>query len=200
VTLRYLLRRGASTGSAELHWHHDGERYVARLDGRLNGEALLRWESRGGFDAAGIAPERFVVRSRRSARAVNFQRDAGTITFSGPTLEHLLQPGAQDRLSWMLQLAAIADAHAPRAGERISMQVAGPRGDAERWLFDFDGAYSVELDGVPVQALRARREPRQRYDTRIEVWLDPARHHLPVRALLASQDERHEPLEMLLMP
>jgi hypothetical protein len=28
------------------------------------------------------------------------------------------------------------------------------------------------------------REPRRPYDTQAQVWLDPARHHLPVQALL----------------
>jgi hypothetical protein len=30
--------------------------------------------------------------------------------------------------------------------------------------------------------LQLKREPSRPYDTRIEVWLDPARQHLPVRA------------------
>jgi hypothetical protein len=33
-------------------------------------------------------------------------------------------------------------------------------------------------------ALHLRREPRRLYDTTVDVWLDPARQHLPVRARL----------------
>jgi hypothetical protein len=35
-----------------------------------------------------------------------------------------------------------------------------------------------------VEALRLTREPRRPYDTQVEVWMDPAQHHLPVRARL----------------
>ena len=136
---------------------------------------------------------------RRSPQAVNFQREAGVISFSGPTIQHPLTAGAQDRLSWMLQLAAIAQAKPPKAGERISMQVAGPSGDAEHWHFDAAGESIVETASGPVQALRLIREPRRRYDTRIEVWLDPVRYHLPVRALLGNQDDGRDPLELLLL-
>jgi hypothetical protein len=161
---------------------------------------VLQWSSRGGFDSAGIAPERFVAQGRRrSARAVNFQRDAGKITFSGPTIEHPLAAGAQDRLSWMVQLAAIAQARTPAVGERIVMQVAGPRGDADAWLFEVLGAAVLETDAGPVQALHLVREPRRRHDTRVEVWLDPGRHHLPVRALLGSRDDGRDPLEWFLL-
>ncbi len=47
-------------------------------------------------------------------------------------------PGTQDRLSWMLQLAAIVEAaperHGP--GARVSMFVVGARGDADVWTFE----------------------------------------------------------------
>jgi hypothetical protein len=41
------------------------------------------------------------------------------------------------------------------------------------------------------------REPRRPYDTRVEVWLDAARHHLPVRVRLTPVPGG-EPLEMRL--
>ena len=37
---------------------------------------------------------------------------------------------------------------------------------------------------VEFEAVHLLREPRQPYDTQAQVWLDPARHHLPVQALL----------------
>jgi hypothetical protein len=57
-----------------------------------------------------------------------------------------LAAGAQDRLSWIVQLAAIVQARHPAAGERIVMQVAGPRGDADAWQFDVLGDTILETD------------------------------------------------------
>jgi hypothetical protein len=46
-------------------------------------------------------------------------------------------------------------------------------------------------------ALRLSREPDRPYDTRVEVWLDPARQHLPVRALFTTIPGG-QPLELML--
>lgn len=201
ATLQFELRRGAQAGSAELNWQHDGARYAASLSARFDGGASWQWSSEGAFDAAGVAPERFVARGpRRGARAVNFQRDAALISYSGPTAMHPLRAGAQDRLSWMLQLAALAEAAPPAAGAELLMQVAGPGGDADVWRFEVLGPVQLQLGDAQVAALHLRREPRQRYDTRIEVWLDPAQHHLPVRALLSNLDDGREALEWLRRP
>ena len=52
------------------------------------------------------------TRIRRATVAANFQREAGVngggkISFSGSAQELPLVPGVQDRVSWMVQLAAI---------------------------------------------------------------------------------------------
>jgi hypothetical protein len=47
-----------------------------------------------------------------------------------------------------------------------------------------------------MSALHFIREPRSTYDTRVDVWLDPQQHHLPVRAALRNGDG--EPLELVL--
>ncbi len=85
----------------------------------------------------------------------------------------------------MIQLPAIveADAALARAGAGVTLFVAGTRGDAEAWRFEVLGHEALEL---PAGAVRARAAAAARadrpYDTRVEVWLDPARQHLPVRA------------------
>jgi hypothetical protein len=204
VRWAYSLTRGPLTGEGVLHWQPDGERYTARFEGRIAGIAVLDWTSRGGFDTAGLAPERYVVRRRgRDAQAANFQRAAGKITYSGPTVEHPLPRGAQDRLSWMLQLPAIVAATPERfaaEGASVVLFVAGARGDADVWTFVLAGRESVSLaDGEAGEALKFVREPRRAYDTRVEVWLDPARHHLPLRARL-SNEGRDDTLELLHVP
>ena len=180
---RYRMQRGLAVGVADLSWAPLADAgYELRLEGRVAGVTLLEWASRGQIDAAGLAPERFVLRRRgRDRHAANFQREAGKISFSGPTHVQPLVPGAQDRLSWLLQLPAIVAAAPERfgSGATVVLFVAGARGDADAWIFLVQGMET--LDGTP--ALKLLREPRRLYDTRIEVWLDPAEHYLPLRAV-----------------
>jgi hypothetical protein len=182
----FELRRGPGRGEAKLEWRHDGARYELSLSGSMGGTEVLGWTSRGGFDEAGLAPERFVARRRtREVQATNFQRDTGRITFSGPSVQWPLLPGAQDRLSWLLQLAAVIEASPAlgREGQSVSAPVFGTRGDAETWVFRVQAPAPLDLPEQRVeQALHLVREPTRPYDVRVEVWLDPLRHHLPLRA------------------
>lgn len=203
ATLRYELRRGVLTGQGDLTWRPTPEGYELQIEGHAFGLSLLNWGSQGGFDAAGLAPRRFVDRRRgRDVRAANFQRDKGVITWSGVTSETPLAAGAQDRLSWMLQLAAIAEADPARlaAGARVLMQVAGARGDADVWTFVVGPRGGVDVAGSRIEgALALRREPRKPFDTGVEVWLDPSRHHLPARLKLSTAGGG-DSLEFLLRP
>jgi hypothetical protein len=185
----YDLRRGAATGSGELRWSPQGDRYEARLAGNAGGAALLAWDSVGGFDDAGLAPLRHTDRRRGGGtQAANFQRDAGKVTFSGPAIEHALPPGAQDRLSWLLQLAAIAAADPSLIGPggQVSLLVVGARGDADVWTFTHAGEETLALPDGATPTVRLLREPGRAWDTRAEVWLAPALHYLPVRARLSN--------------
>ncbi len=185
VTLHYDMQRGQFHGNGELQWRPSADGYELRLEGRIAGLAVITQLSRGGFDESGIAPLRFTDRRvRRPLAAANFQREAGKITFSGPQTEYPLHPGAQDRLSWMIQLGAIVAAEPAlgAAGAQVVLFVSGAHGDASVWSFRCVGPDVVESRAGSVAALRFRREPRGPHDTTVEVWLDPQRHHLPVRA------------------
>lgn len=200
LTLHYELRRGAVSGTGELRWRPAGDQYELRLDGRVAGIPVLLQISTGGFDDAGIAPLRFTdQRMRRDVKAANFQRAVGKITFSGPSTEFPLLIGAQDRLSWMIQLAAVAAAEPQRMapGGKVALYVVGARGDADLWVFRYVAHESVVTAAGPVPAVKFAREPRGAYDTQVEAWLDPARHHLPVRARLSTSPDG-EALELLL--
>jgi hypothetical protein len=184
--LHYRLQRGDVVGSGSLHWHSADGAYALRLHTAWPGRPATGLASRGLLDADGMAPLRHAdLKREREQRAVNFEREAGRITFSGPQARYALRPGAQDRLSWMIQLPAIvqADAALARDGAGITLFVAGTRGDAEPWRFEVLGREALALPaGEVAQALLLRREPTRPYDTRVEVWLDPQRQHLPVRA------------------
>ena len=188
--LHYRVQRGDSLGSARLQWEPGEAGYLLRLDTQWPGQAPSGAASRGLIDGDGVAPLRHTELQRaREVRAVNFQREAGRITFSGPQLEYALRPGVQDRLSWLIQLPAIlqADAALARPGMSVQIFVVGTRGDAEPWRFEVQGDEALDLPaGAVAQALHLRREPTRPYDTRVEVWLDPARQHLPVRVRFTS--------------
>jgi len=190
--LTYTLQRGAATGQASLEWRVVGDRYQLQLQATMTQGRPIERHSQGGFDHAGLAPLRLADRQRgRDVRAANFQRERGLITFSGPRWEWPLHGGTQDRLSWLVQLVAIASA-APDAlhdGAALSMWVVGTRGAINAWHFEVRGRESAVGD-----AWWLVREPEHPYDLRVEVWLDPARGYWPVR-LRQTQVPGGEPLE-----
>lgn len=184
----YALRRGAMAGQAELTLQRPGAGYELELKGTVLGLEVLGMSSRGSFGPQGFMPGRFVDRRRGKDRlAANFDHTSGRITYSGPPVVQPLLAGAQDRLSWMVQLAAIIDAAPARypVGSRIVMSVSGARGDVDTWTFVVQERQRLALPaGSVAEVLRLTREPRRPYDTQVEAWLDPAQHHLPVRARL----------------
>ncbi len=189
ITLRYEVKRGGLHGTGDLVWRPRADGYELNLDFKLGGMSLLAQSSSGAFDAGGLAPLRFTdQRWRRAAMATNFQRAAGKITYSGSSSEFPLQPGVQDRLSWMVQLAAIvgAEPQLAKPGGRIAMRVTGSHGDYGVWVFRCVGPEAVEARGGTVEAVKFVREPREAYDTTVQVWLDPKQHDLPIRALQKS--------------
>lgn len=193
--MRYEISRGAWRGDGEMTWELQDKRYHLRLEGRVMGIRAITQDSSGQIDNAGIAPVRFTDERRgKSAMAANFQRAAGKITYSGPSNEYTLVPGTQDRLSWMVQIAAIAAADPSRVatGKRIGMFVTGARGDADVWTFRSIGVENMQIGGVPVAAVKLAREPRKEHDSEVEVWLDPRDHHLPVRARMTNDGESFE--------
>ena len=199
TTLHYALvqaGRGASpdTGGAELEWRRDAAGYSLRIATAVGDRSAREWESTGTFDAAGVAPLRLVERERgRDKRALNVDRDGGRVRFSGATGALAIAPGMQDRWSWIAQLAAIAEdaARRRRVPASWSLQVAGLRGELERWTFQVlpPGAPPPELasqgndlskPGERAPALlHVLRTAERPYDLRIEAWLSPSLHHLP---------------------
>jgi hypothetical protein len=197
ITLRYVMQRGGLRGNGEFSWRPDGDHYELRLEGRVAGLSVLTQVSSGGFDAAGIAPLRFTdTRLRRGTKAANFQRAAGKITFSGPSTEFPLRDGAQDRLSWMVQLGAVvaAEPSLRSVGAKVVLYVVGANGEASVWAFDCTAIEPVSTGAGTVNALKFVREPREPYDTQVQVWIDAAQHYLPVRATQksGSNDEGFE--------
>lgn len=203
--LLYRLQRGALSGHARLNWQQDGQRYALQFDAQahLNAGAarrappLIEQRSSGQLDVNGLAPDRYTDRRRhRAMQAANFQRDAGRISFSGPSVEYPAWAGAQDRLGTLVQLAAIYNAAAHPPAE-VTLFVVGARGGAGLWTFKLLGTEQLVTPLGEVSTLYLRREPERREDLRVEVWLDPARSHWPVR-ILSTPMRGGDPLELTL--
>ena len=200
---RYTLRRGALAGSADLHFERSGDDYALDLRGTVIGLEVLGQRSQGTTGMHGLEPARFVERRMgRDRMSANFDRAKAQISYSGPTTLKPLLPGVQDRLSWMVQLGAVIAADPERfvPGSVVLISISGVRADVDTWAFQVQGVEQLNLpSGVVNRALRIFRQPRQPYDTQIEVWLDPQRHHLPVQARMTVLPSRDR-LDLVLDP
>ena len=195
-TFLYQMQRGGIRGSSEFTWSRTGDGYEAHLKGKVAGFTILDWASSGGFDAAGVAPQRYVEhRIGKSDREVVFRKSEAKISFSDSRRDEIdFVPGVQDRLSWMIQLPAIlaADSGKSKIGTRIAICVVDARGRAEVWTFESLGNEDVRTPAGPVRAVKWNRTLRSADEAPAEVWLDPERKFLPVRLRLPPSNESLE--------
>lgn len=182
--LRYNVQGEARhipySAQAELLWQHDLSSYTARLT--LSALLLTRTQtSVGQLSALGLEPLRFGDKLRTEV-AAHFERDKGRVIFSANTPDALLQPGAQDRLSVLLQLGALLGSAAPplEAGARLSLQTVGPR-DADDWHFLVGSQESLSLPQGPHTAVKLSKQAQRDYDLQVDVWLAQDLHWLPVQ-------------------
>lgn len=198
--LLYSLQRGPLSGRARLSWQQDGQRYALQFDAvapSRRGPPLIEQRSIGQLDGNGLAPDRYTDRRRgRGMQAANFQRDTGRISFSGPPVDYPAWAGAQDRLGTLVQLAGIYNAAAQPPAE-VTLFVVGARGGAGLWTFRLQGTETIGTPLGEISTLYLRREPERREDLRVEVWLDPARSHWPVR-IRSTPMRGRDPLELTL--
>jgi hypothetical protein len=189
LTLHYDVRHGFLHGTGDLTWKPQGERYELTLVARVGALTILTQTSSGAVDAGGIAPLRYAdQRLGRAPTAATFQRQARIISFSDRPTQFELHDGTQDRLSWMIQLAGIvgADPLLSKAGARVAMYVVGTHGDLDVWAFRCVGDEVVSVADVAQTAVKFVRETRHSDDTAVQVWLDPRRFHVPLRATQRS--------------
>jgi hypothetical protein len=188
--LRYRVTGSASglhyRASAELNWRNEGQQYEAVWSVGLPLLGTRTQRSEGRLTEAGLAPERFAEKSR-DERTAQFDAADGRIRFSANTPDATLEPGAQDRLSITLQLAALLAAapHRYPPGASITLQTAGVR-DAEPWTWQVQPDETLTLAGRSLPSVKLLRQPREENDTRVELWLARTLSYLPVRLRLTQ--------------
>lgn len=173
-------------GNTVIEWRIDDARYTASsvtTDDARN--VFLQLTSEGRVEPAfGIAPERYVEkRITRAPVATNFQWDAGKVTFSGNNREVPLRPGVQDQLSFLAQLALIAQAFPDRLqpGMSVALEVASAR-DVRVYDLRVVGWEVTRTQLGLVDTLKLERAlPEGAKEARIELWLAPTLHWLPAR-------------------
>ena len=198
VRLKYLVQANKFPFSvnAELAWQTGAQTYDARLTISAFGQARTQ-TSRGQITAQGLAPLRFSDKYR-SEVAAHFNRETGKATFSANTPDVLLSPGAQDRLSILLQLGAMA-AGSPvqfTEGTTLAVQTVGPR-DADTWLLTVQGEEPLVLPGGAQTGLKLLRKPRKEFDQRVEVWLGKDMAYLPIRLKITETNGDYLDLKWL---
>lgn len=188
VDLKYevrALRQGKEVyGSGRIVWHADGQRY------RIDGEAgvlfftVLRFQSQGGFDDFGVAPQSYVEkRMRKDESVTHFEPSPGSIRFSSSTASYPRNGGEQDRASIVWQLASIGlgDPAQYAPGAQLRVFVAGIR-NAEPWLIQVIGQEQIDTPAGAMQAWHVSRVPRPgSRDQKLDIWLAPGHSWYPVR-------------------
>ena len=184
VTVQKMGLTMHSTG--QLIWRHDGTLYDAQLEVGGGLYPKRTQHSTGLITVDGLAPQRFSDKSR-TEQATHFLREQGRIVFSNNKPEAPMPPGAQDRLSVIVQLASMlasAPARYP-AGTHIAIPVAGTS-EVETWEFTVEGEEDLQLPAANLKALKLQRLPRKEYDVKVELWFAPRLDYAPIRLRLTN--------------
>ena len=176
ATVEYDVSAG---GSASLRWEiGEDARYRLTLDGPGGQEA----GSSGIVGDAGIAPEQAWEGNAR----LRFDRDARTLASNATARSYRIIDSALDPWSVLMQLCAVGAASPERLRSPVVFFVGGPQGVA---TVRFEPAGSAEIATAlgPIAAVHlVQTAPAG--SGRLEVWLAPQRHYLPVQLRRVAPD------------
>jgi hypothetical protein len=192
--LRYSVSGNISgipySAKSRLDWKNLGDSYTARLEVTVFMLGSRVQTSTGALSAQGLAPSHFSDKSRK-VKSAEFDPAQGRIRFSNNATPAELLPGAQDRLSVFMQLAALFKARPNgfQRGEEIPIQVAGT-GGAEIWRFQVGDESPLELPAGTYKARQLSRAPRTGHegDSKVDLWLAPDLGYLPARIRISEPD------------
>lgn len=154
---------GHDVGSAHLDWRSEGQRYRLDTDGVL-GQML----SEGGFDDAGIAPERLEARRAGRSHDTVFDRE-----------HEPLPAGLQDDASVLIQLAGMGRADPDQMQDELTFWIGGSDGGRVH-RYQVLGKETVATGIGEMVAVHLVR-PGSADQARVDVWLAPQQAWLPVQ-------------------
>ena len=190
--LRYALSGnylGPLHGDGALLWVRDGNHY--RLE--ISGAALISFSytSNGRIDGNWLAPDRYVERVFTRRKAVNFNRDKGTLSFSAISTVMPLPQHLQDSASIFMQLAHQLSTQPQdfRVGQHLAFDVARPSGTTT-WNFSIVGQDTLQTGVGPLVTWHLAH-PADSNGLGAEVWLAPALQNLPVQIRLQQSADNY---------
>jgi hypothetical protein len=169
-------------------WTVKDGRYDASLAVRMVLLGTRTQTSVGHIGPQGLMPDRFGERQRDEA-ATHFDYEGQRVRFSRNRPDAPLLPGTQDRLSVILQLAALMQARPSdfEVGSEVNMPVASSR-EVEDWLWRVGELETLALPKGSVIARHLTRPALNERDNTIELWMAPSLQHLPVRIRITQSN------------
>jgi hypothetical protein len=169
-------------------WTVQDGRYDASLAVRMVLLGTRTQTSMGRIGPQGLMPERFGERQRDEA-ATHFDYEGQRVRFSRNRPDAPLLPGTQDRLSVILQLAALMQAQPSsfEVGSTVSMPVASSRA-VEDWRWQVGELETLVLPEGSVIARHLTRPALNERDNTVELWMAPSLQHLPARIRITQSN------------
>jgi hypothetical protein len=195
--------RGEVSGSAQVEWLRQGDRYQVHFD-LIVGPRFLplirrRMSSDGQLTTTGLVPRQYEqnteIITRDAQRAVVSFTPSAVVLASGRQRANPV--GVQDSASQFVQLAYLFSLQPPRAGQAITLPLALPYA-LRSWTYDVVGEELVHtpMGPLPTVHLQPRNASSQPGDLRAEIWVAPQLRYLPVRIRIEQDAQTY--LDLLL--
>ncbi|NHZ61217.1 DUF3108 domain-containing protein [Massilia genomosp. 1] len=177
---------GTWSGLSTISWKHAAGAYklsmeasVSVLVARVN---LVLLSSEGTVGPNGIVPRSATEKRRgKTQTATHFGGPDGKITFSASERSYPMVPGAQDKGSFLMQLAAIGRADSAQLASGVELFV-GEEKDANPFAFVLVGQEDINTPMGRMATWHVARPPRPgAYNSRLDIWLAPAHNWYPVQ-------------------
>ena len=174
------------SGDALLSWRVAPSGYRVKVEAGIRvvfaHVNLLTLTSEGTVGDEGFVPTLMTEKRRgRALTATHFNRQDGTLTFSASAAKYSLVPGAQDKASVPLQLAAIARGDPKQLSGNIDILVGEDR-DASVFTFTVAGQEQIDTPLGRIATWHLVRPPKPgSYNSRLELWLAPGYGWYPVQ-------------------